>query len=411
MLILKRTSLATKILIAMFAGSIVGIAFSGPAQELKFIGDIWLNMLKAVMIPIVMFSVVNAIASMDNPATLGRIATKVLVFYVTTVMFATVIGIIVTLVLKPGVGFHFDKATKTFETPHVGTFQEYITSLFTPNIFVSFSKGDMMQVLVISILMGIAMLHLKQQYKQPLLTWFGAMTELTMSFVAIVMQLSPIGVFCLMAAALGAGGVDMVLTMGKLALTFYLACLLQLVLVYLVLLWTVTGITPAEFMRKSASVWMTAISTCSSAAVIPVNLQTCDQKFGVSETISRFSIPSGVQFNQDGGAILSAVVVLFSAQALGIELSFTELIRLVLICTIVSAGGSAIPGGGIVRLMVSSAAFGLPLEIVALIAGFYRVFDMATTSMCCIGDLSITVMVDRWEKRRELAAVKKLEVA
>ena len=404
-----KMSLATQILIAMIAGSIVGVAFGGFGHELKFIGDIWLNMLKAVMIPLVLFSVINAIASMDNPGMLGRIATKVLAFYLITVMFAAFIGVAVTLAMKPGIGFHFSKATKVFDMPHVSTAQEFVTSLFTPNIFVSFTKGDMMQILMISILIGIAMISLKKQFKQPLIAWFGSMTELTMALVNIIMRLAPIGVFCIMAAALSASGLGMFVTMGKLALTFYIACFIQLALVYLILLWATTGISPLEFMRKSIRVWMTAISTCSSAAVMPVAMQTCDEEFGVSEKISRFTIPTGVQFNQDGGAILSAAVILFSAQAIGTEFGLMELIRVVLICTIVSAGGGAIPGGGIVRLMVSSAALGMPTEIVAIMAGFYRIFDMGTTSMCCIGDLSITVMIDRWERRRGLNAAKKVE--
>lgn len=396
----NKLSLASQIFIAMIAGTIMGIAFGGISQDLKFIGDIWLNMLKAAMIPIVLFSVINAISAMENPSTFGRIATKVLTFYISTVMFAAFIGVVITLLMKPGVGFHFEKAKTVFTTPQIASFQEFITNLFTPNIFVSLTKGDMMQILVIAVLIGIAMISLKNQYKQPLQIWFSSMSELTMSFVGIVMRLAPVGVFCIMAASLGASGIGMFVTMGKLAGTFYVACAIQLILVYLMLLWATTKISPVEFMRKAGKVWVTAISTCSSAAVMPVALKTCDEEFGVSEKISRFTIPTGVQFNQDGGAILSAVVIIFSAQAIGVDFSFLELIKVVLICTIVSAGAGSIPGGGIVRLMVSSAALGMPTEIVAMIAGFYRLFDMGTTSMCCIGDLSITVMIDRWEKRR-----------
>ncbi len=402
---LMKISLPTKILIAMIAGSAFGIAFAEQARGIQFIGDMWLNLLKLVMIPIVIFAVVNAISSMDDPKALGRIAMKVLGFYVITVMFATVIGIVVASVLQPGAGFHFERATKAFETPKVASVPDYLTSLFSSNMFVSFYRADMMQVLVIAIFVGVALLHLDDKTRRPLQAWFGEMSALTMSFVDIIMKLSPIGVFCIMASALAANGMGAFVTMGKMISAFYLACLIQLALVYLLLLWATTGISPVAFMRKAAKVWLTAISTCSSAAVIPVNLQTCDEEFGVSDKISRFSIPFGTQFNQDGGAILSAVVILFSAQAIGVAFGPPELIRIVLICTLVSAGTGAIPGGGIVRLMVSSAAFGMPLEVVALIAGFYRLFDMGTTSMCCIGDLSITVMIDRWEKRGLPAAV------
>jgi Na+/H+-dicarboxylate symporter len=394
--------LATKIMIAMVAGSIVGLIIGPAAKEVKFIGDIWLNLLKMVMIPMVIFVVVKAISTMDNPKTLGRIGLKIVIFYAATTVFATLAGILVSSILKPGIGFQFEKATKVFETPKVLTFQGYIVGLFSPNMFASFYTSDMMQVLVISIFIGIAVIFLKDSHRIALREWFANMSELCMSAVELIMKLSPIGVFCIMASSLGISGTGVFAGMGKMLVSFYLSCLIQVVLVYLLFLWVTTRITPVAFMKKSARTWLTAISTCSSAAVIPVNLQVCDEEFGVSDKISSFSIPFGAQFNQDGGAILSCVVILFSAQALGVEFGIMELIRMVLIATVVSAGAGAIPGGGIVRLMVTSAAFGMPLEIVTLVAGFYRLFDMGTTSMSVIGDLSATVVVDRWEKKREI---------
>jgi Na+/H+-dicarboxylate symporter len=399
----KGISQATQIMIAMVAGSIVGIVLGPPAQGIKFIGDMWLNLLKMVMVPMVLFVVVKAISTMDNPKTLGRIGLKVIIFYACTTSFATIVGILMGLIFQPGIGFHFEKATKVFETPKVLTFQSYLSSLFSPNMFASFYNADMMQVLVISIFVGLSVILLKNNARIPLKEWFANMADLSFSFVELVMKLAPVGVFCIMAAALSASGLGTFISMGKLLATFYGTCLIQVVLVYLVFLWLTTRIGPLTFLRKSAKVWLTAISTCSSAAVIPVNLKTSDEEFQVSDKISSFSIPFGAQFNQDGGAILSALVILFSAQAIGVQFGPMELVRMVLVCTLVSAGTGAIPGGGIVRLMVSSAAFGMPLEIVTLIAGFYRFFDMGTTSMSVIGDLSGTVIIDRWEKRKDVA--------
>jgi Na+/H+-dicarboxylate symporter len=402
MLKITRTTLAAKILIAMVAGTVVGLIAGPSAQEIKFIGDIWLNLMKMIMIPMVMLVVIKAISAMDSPKTLGRIGLKIVSFYGATTIFATLVGIAVTLLLKPGVGFRFEKATKVFETPKVLSFQAYIANLFSQNMFVSFYSGDMMQVLVIAILFGIAVVLLADRHRAPVREWFLNMSELCMSIVELIMKLAPIGVFCIMASSMGVSGLGVFATMGKMLGAFYLSCLLQVALVYLLLLWGTTGIAPHVFMKKSARTWVTAVSTCSSAAVIPVNLQVCDQEFGVSNKISSFSIPFGAQFNQDGGAILSCVVIIFSAQAIGVDFGVMELIRMVLICTLVSAGTGAIPGGGIVRLMISSAAFGMPLEIVAMVAAFYRLFDMGTTSMSVIGDLSATVIIDRWEKKREI---------
>lgn len=403
---LMKMKLSTKIGIAMLTGGILGILIGPPAQEIKFIGDIWLNLLQMAIIPMVIFIVVKGISAMDSPKTLGRVGLKVAIFYTFTTVFATLIAIIVTLVLKPGIGFQFTKATEAFKTTQILGIQDYIKSLFSSNMFVSFFNGNMMQVLVVAIIIGIAVVCLEEKYRTPVKAWFDNMAELCMSLVELVMKLSPIGVFCLMVSSLGVHGLAVFANMAKMLGTFYLASLLQVLIIYLGLLWFTTKTPPLDFMKKSIPTWVTAMSTCSSAAVIPVNLKVAREEFDVSDHISSFSIPFGAQFNQDGGAILSAVVIIFSAQAIGINFGIMQLIQMVLICTLVSAGSGAIPGGGIVRLMITSAAFGMPLEIVGLVAAFYRFFDMGTTSMSVIGDLSATVLIDRLEKRRAIKMVK-----
>lgn len=404
--VLSKMNLSTKIGIAMVVGGILGILIGPPAKEIKFIGDIWLNLLKMSIIPMVIFIVVKGISAMDSPKTLGRIGLKIAIFYGFTTIFATMLAILVTLALKPGIGFQFTKATEAFKTSEILGFKEYLTQLFSSNIFVSFYKGDMMQVLVIAIIIGIAVVYLKKEQQVVVKAWFDSMAELSMSLVELVMKLSPIGVFCLMVSSLGTYGLGMLGDMAKLLGSFYLVSLLQVLIVYLGLLWFTTKISPLEFLKKSIPVWVTAISTCSSAAVIPVNLKVAREELDVKEQISSFAIPFGAQFNQDGGAILSAVVIIFSAQAIGVEFGIMQLIQMVLVCTLVSAGSGAIPGGGIVRLMITSAAFGMPLEIVGLVAAFYRFFDMGTTSMSVVGDLSGAVIIDRLEKRGAIGTVK-----
>ena len=397
---IKKFGLAKFVAIAMILGAILGWIVGPSAQSIKFIGDIWLNLLKMSIIPMVVFIVVKGITSMDSPSTLGRVSLKVAIYYGCTTIFASVIAIITTLVLQPGAGFHFEKATTAFKATKMLTFKEYITNLFSSNMFVSFYKGDMMQVLVMSIFIGLAVLYLKPEHQKPVKEWFNHMSELSMSLVNIIINLSPIGVFCLMFAAMGKYGISTLSNMAKMLGTFYVVCFIQVVVVYFGILWMMTGITPVQFLRGSMPVWVTAISTCSSSAVIPVNLMCAKKNFNVKDEICSFSIPFGAQFNQDGGAILSAVVILFSAQAIGVEFGMMQLLQMVLVCTLVSGGSGAIPGGGVVRLMITSTAFGMPLEIVALVAAFYRFFDMATTSTSVIGDLSGTIVIDRLESKR-----------
>jgi len=208
-----------------------------------------------------------------------------------------------------------------------------------------------------------------------------------------------------MASSMGQNGLGALSSIGKMLGTFFLCCLIQVLIVNMGFLWITTRISPIAFLKKSSQVWLAAIATCSSIAVIPVNLEACD-KFKVSNKISSFTIPFGVSFNQDGTAILFVVTILFSAQAIGMHLGLLELIRIIIICVLTTMGGGGIPGSGIIKLMVASAACGMPLEIVAIVAAFYRFFDMGTTTMCCVNDLSCTIIIDEFENRRNSKLAK-----
>ena len=397
----KKMQLTTKILLAMVLGVPAGFILGEWATNLEFIGTIWLNMIRMFIVPIVVTLLVKGIASMDGPETLGRIGLRIMAFYMCTTILAALVGIAVVYLIQPGVGFQFETGGKVLQPaafPGVGAF---FTSLFSKNIFETFSKATMMQVLVIAIIMGVALVFMEAEKRRPIVKWFSDMGDLFMSVIGLAMRLAPIGVFCLMAAAMGKYGVGFLGNMSLLLATFYLGCAIQFFGVYVIFLWAVTGITPMDFIRRSMDTLVTAISTCSSAATIPVNLMVAKEKFGVDESISNFSIPLGANMNQDGGAILSGVVMLFCAQAIGVEFGIGQLFNLIVLTTIVTSGSSGIPGGGIMRLIVVAAALNLPLEIIAIVSAFYRLFDMGTTSMSVMGDLSATVVIDHWEKKRK----------
>lgn len=397
----KKMSLATQTMLAMVLGAIVGMVVGENAAKIQFIGTVWLNMVKMFLVPTVVCMLVRGISSMDNPKTLGRIGVRVVAFYLVTTVIAAVLGIVVGKVFQPGIGFVFqqtgDTATEVAELP---TLQAFVLSLFSDNIFNSYSSADMLKVLVSSIIIGVGIVFMPEEKRKPVREWFSAMADLVMSIIGISMKFAPIGVFCLMAAAMGTYGINFIGSMSKLLLTFYAGCLIHFLAVYTLFLWAATGITPLDFCKRGFETFSMAVSTCSSAATVPVNMKVAEEKFGVSDAISGFSIPLGSTMNQDGGAILGGVVMLFCAQAIGIDLTFGQIFNIVILNTLVTSGSSGVPGGGIMRLMVVAAAMNLPLEIIALIGGFYRLFDMGTTSMSVMGDLSATVVIDHWEKKR-----------
>jgi len=390
----KEMKLSNKIFIAMILGSLLGIVAGPVATHIEWIGNIWLNMIKMIIVPMVLFTMVQGIASIDNPKTLGRIWLKASLYYLVTTMIAVLVGIATTTILKPGIGFSFEKASKAAEVPKLVDLQSFMVSLFSSNMFESFTKG----VVIIAIIIGIALVTMPKEKSAPLKAWFFSMSDLIMSLVSIIMSLSPIGVFCLMAAALGKYGIGFLGTMSKLIGTYYLAAGIQLVAVYLLTVWIVTKISPLDFMRKTSNTWIFTFSTCSSTAAIPINLKVAKDELGVSKDVADFIVPYGTQMNHDGNAILIGTVLVFCAQAIGADFSTLQLIQMVLFGVVLSAGGGGIPSSGIVKLMIVAQAFAMPLEIIIMVGSFYRLFDMAVTTMNCLGDLAGAVIVDTLEK-------------
>ena len=192
--------------------------------------------------------------------------------------------------------------------------------------------------------------------------------------------------------------------MASLAGVYYLACLLHVIFVYGGVLWFSCGINPFRFIKESAELWMYTITTCSSVASIPVNIKVAKEKFNVPERISSFTVPLGSQMNYDGSVILYGCVITFISQVIGAPLDVGTMVKVVVLSAILSTGGGGIPGSGIVKLFVMVEAFGLPTEIVGIIAAFYHIFDMGTTINNCLGDLAGTIFVSRMEEKREQAA-------
>ena len=401
----KKVSLIMQILIAMVLGVIVGVIWGKGASCIQFIGTVWLNIIKMFIVPVVICMVVRGVSSLDSPKDLGRIGLRVIAFYVITNVFALGIGILTTVVLKPGIGFVFEAMTTEAVDTTLPTVSSFVTGLFSTNIFATFSSGDMLQCLVIALLIGVAIVFMGEKGK-PVAAWFSNMADLCMALMDLAMRIAPVGVFCLMVSAMGTYGSAFLGSMAKLIGTFYLGCLLHWLLVYALFLWINTGINPITFVEKAFATIATAVSTCSSAATVPTNLKVAKENFNVSESVANFAIPLGANMNQDGMAILIAAVMLFCAQSVGMTLTLSQIINMVVVATIVTSGSPGVPGGGISRLMIVAATMGLPLEIIAMISAFYRCFDMGTTTMSVMGDLSASIVIDRWEKKAAQKAVK-----
>lgn len=390
---------ATQMVVAMVLGSLVGIIVGKPAAAIGFIGDMWLNLMKMFLVPIVVCMLVRGISSMDDPKMLGRLGIRFSIFYMCTTAFAASLAVFSTKFLNLGVGFNYQAADSTAKIKDLPSVAQFFTSMFSTNIFKSFSSGDMMQVLVISCFIGVAIVLLPPEKREPVKAWFNSMTDLMLSIINIALKLAPYGVFCLMAATLGTHGVGLLLTIAQILGAFYGVCILQTILIYCLLLTLFTGITPWSFLKRAFPVFITAVSTCSSSAVIPVAMEVCEKDFHTLQPVSSLGIPLGATVNKDGVALLCGVVLIFSANAMGMQLTTGQIVNLIFATTLVTSAGSGVPGGGLMNLMIVATAVGMPLDIVVMVGGFYRFFDMGTTSINCLGTLSGTVLVDGVEKK------------
>ncbi len=399
---MKKIGLTTQIFIAMILGTLVGIFLGKDALPLNLIGNAWLNLIKVAIVPLVLFVIMSGIVGQKDTSSLGRISFRIMVYYMATTVIACVMGLIVAQLIEPGVGEAAMKmAAGKARKPEAITAAKFLDLLIPSNMFKAFVDNKVLQVLVLAILFGVATLRIKNaELKAKVVSGVQAINALIMSFVHMVMIISPIGIFCLMAAALGNYGVELLVSIGSLTLTFYLGFILQVLLVYCASVWIFARISPWSFLKRSAEIWMFTIATCSSAATIPISLDVMKRRFGVDENISNFSIPLGSQINHDGNAILFSCVIMFTAQISGTPFSLLNMAQAVLLGVLISSGGGGIPGSGVVKVFIMLEAFGLPTEIGAIVAAFYRIFDMGITTANCLGDGAGTIVIDRLERLR-----------
>lgn len=405
----KKISLTTQVFLAMILGAIFGLIIGEPMTKLGFIGDVWLNCIKLIVVPMVIVTIITGITSQKDMKALGRISFRIMAYYIATTIVACIIGIAVASIIKPGTIANFTGlASKEVTGSTDITVSDFFLGMFSSNMFKTFSDGNILQTLIISVMLGVAILRMKNENtKATAIRCFNALSDMVFSLINMIMIVSPIGIFFLMANSFGKYGAGIFTSMATLAGTYYLACILQVILVYGGVLMVTAKINPFKFIKDSAELWIYTLSTCSSVASIPVNIKVAKEKFGVPERISGFTVPLGSQMNYDGSVILYGCVIMFISQVVGVPVDLGTMVKVIFLSAILSTGGGGIPGSGIVKLLVMVEAFGLPTEIVGIIAAFYRIFDMGTTTNNCLGDLAGTIFVSKLEEKRELKQASK----
>ena len=394
--------LAAKIFIALLLGILAGLALQSHADlaetYIRPFGTIFLNLLKFIVVPIVLFSIIDGVISMSDIRKVGVIGLRTVVYYLCTTAFAIVIGL--------AGGSVFSRFFPVLETSGL-SFQETegvppmetLVNMFPSNIIQPMSEAIMLQVIVMAILIGFAII-LAGEEAAPAAKGIHSFGVVFMKCMDIILRLSPVGVFCLICPVVASNGASILGSLAMVLLAAYVCYLVHMLVVYSAAVGLLGGMRPLDFLKGQLPAMIFAFSSASSVGTLPVNMKGCE-KMGADPEISSFVLPLGATINMDGTAIYQGVCAIFIAACYGVRLTPGQMVTIVLTATLASIGTAGVPGAGVVMLAMVLQSVGLPVEGIALVAGVDRIFDMGRTVVNITGDAACAIVVSRQERLRE----------
>ena len=397
-----------QILIAFILAFIFGYFVPQGVPYVSWLGDIFLRALKMVIIPLIFSSIISGVTSMGSGKNLGRLGLKTMSYYIATSVLAILTGLTVVNLIKPGVGVDLG-FTKTVEglSEQVASVKDIFYRLIPENVIDSMARGDILPIIFFAVLFGFFITKTTENYRLQLTDFFDSIFQVMMKITLFIIRFTPIGIFGIVAREVQRNAGELVNIAGSLAL--YSLCviigLLFHALVSLPLLIKVLGkARPYAHLKNMTVPLLTAFSTSSSSATLPLTMEALENKSGVSNKISSFTLPLGATINMDGTALYECVAAMFIAQAYGVELSFIQQMLVVVTALLASIGAAGIPMAGLVMITVVLTAVGLPLEGIGLILAVDRILDMIRTTVNVWSDSCGAVIVARSEKEETLVA-------
>jgi len=396
---MKRIGMLGQIFIGFILAIILGAIFGPKMEIVQPLGDFFLRLIKFIVVPLVLASLVTGITSLNNIKKLLSVGGKTIVYFLVTTFMAVSIGLLIAFVISPGKGLNIDMPTKDAEQQEMPSMIETILNIIPTNPFESLSTGNILQIIFIAIAIGIAITAVGEKAK-PLATFFDALAEVMYKITGVIMKFAPIGIFGIMAPIVGNYGLAIILPLLKVILAVMIACAIQLLVTYSIAVKTLGKMSPIKFLKGIAPAGLVAFTTASSSATLPVTIKNTEENLGVSKEISSFVLPLGSTINMDGAAIYQGIAVIFIAQFFNIELSISQIITVMVMAVLVSIGAAGVPGAGLIMLTMVLQSVNLPLEGIALVAAIDRILDMFRTSLNVIGDASAAVVVQNSENRK-----------
>ncbi len=394
---LRKRSLTTWILVSMMAGAEFGHDFQAVAIHLNIISKIFLNLIKAIIAPLLFGTLVVGIAGHSNIRQVGRMGWKSILYFEIISTLALFIGLVAINLSKAGVGVTLPQAMTQGTLPEVPkqTWEQIVLHVFPENIAKSIAEGQVLQIVVFSILFGIAVALVKEKYRTPMVRFAESLSEVMFKFTNIIMYFAPFAVFAALAYSVGHMGIGILVNLGQLLATLYVALLLLLLLVFLPVM-LLLKIPVRKFIQAVTEPATLAFATTSSEAALPIAMENMEQ-FGVPRKIVAFVIPTGYSFNLDGTTLYLALASIFVAQIAGIHLSFETQLVMMFTLMLTSKGVAGVPRASLVILLGTATNFGLPVWPIFIILGIDELMDMARTAVNVIGNCLATVVIAKWE--------------
>lgn len=380
---MPKLSLSTQIILGIILGFLAGWIFGDAIMFIDPLGEIFIKLLKMIIVPLIVASVIMGVADIGDVRRLGRLGGKTVLYYLASTGLAVTLGIIIVNVVQPGVGVDLALQRSPDTTPP--SLVDTLMGIVPENPFQAIVEMDMLPIIFFSILFGVVLTTIGKK-AQPVIRFFDGVNAVMMKMTNWIMKIAPYGVFALMAVIVAETGYEVVVDLAKYMFAVLLGLLIHgLVVLPLILRFVGKG-DPFQFFKDMSTALATAFSTSSSSATLPITMDLIEEKAGVDNSVSSFVLPLGATVNMDGTALYEAVAAIFIAQAYGIDLTFGQQLLIIITATLAAIGAAGIPSAGLITMIIVLNQVNLPLEGIGLITAVDRILDMVRTTVNVWGD-------------------------
>lgn len=397
--VFRKENLYIRIAVGFAAGILLGFLAPQFSVDTKVIGDIYLNLIKMMIIPVLICAVMTGIMNAADPSSLRRIGLKTVALYIVMFLASFAVSFVTALAIRPGLSTSFgNRPEYTGEIGGPIDFSEVLRGIFPGNIFEAFAANNILPVIIFSMLLAIAVVSIGDRGK-PVKDFMNSLSEAVFRMLSYIMETSPLGVMSLVAFSIAEYGSGIFMAIGKYVLCCWLACIAVFIIVFTIPVVAYTGTDIRKFLRACGKIALMTMSTTSSSATLPTTIKVSVEDLGAPESISNFTLPLGCTINMCGGACSFCCLALFVSDFYGLDLPAGRLIAMAVAATVINMAAPGIPGGGIVLMTSFLTMFALPVDLLGPIAAVYRLLDMAFTTINVEGDVAANLIIAKSEEK------------